>query len=220
MTTPTSTPRSASYGPWIALAITALVFAVALVLYPRMPETVPTHWNAWGEVDGTMPKHIGAFIGPGTCAFVLLLYVALPRLSGKGMELERFQGAYDAIMLALVGAMAVISITVSLAEVGYEMPTLPIVGCAIGVLFAVLGNFMGKVQRNAFVGIRTPWTLSNEEVWLRTHRLAGKLFVAGGVVMAVSSFFGPAIIVGVLLAVGLSFVPIVYSYVLHRRLEG
>jgi uncharacterized membrane protein len=95
----------------------------------------------------------------------------------------------------------------------------PVIGTTIGVVFVVIGNYMGKVQRNFFVGIRTPWTLANEEVWLRTHRLAGKLFVASGVVLAVSSFFGPGLLIGVAFALVASFVPVIYSYVLHRKLE-
>lgn len=221
MTSTTNTSRSSvgRPGPTLGLGLLALAFAVPTLLYGRMPEDVPSHWNAYGEMDGTIAKPIGPFVGAMACAFVYALYLALPRLSPKGFDLDRFRGAYDAIMVCLVGAMAVVSVAVSLAAAGVAVPMAPVIGVTIGIVFAVMGNYMGKVQRNFFVGIRTPWTLANEEVWLRTHRVAGKLFVASGVVLAVSSFFGPGLVVGVAFALVASFVPVVYSYVLHRKLE-
>lgn len=215
MTTTTNTRR----GPAIGLGLLALAFAVPALLYGQMPDDVPSHWNAYGEMDGTIAKPIGPFVGALACALVYALYLALPRLSPRGFDLDRFRGAYDAIMVSLVAAMAVVSIAVALASVGVALAMGPVIGVTIGVLFAVMGNYMGKVQRNYFVGIRTPWTLASEEVWLRTHRVAGKLFVASGVVLAVSSFFGPGLVVGVAFALVASFVPVVYSYVLHRKLE-
>jgi uncharacterized membrane protein len=221
MTSTTNTSRSVfgRPGPAIGLGLLALSFAVPALFYAHMPEDVPSHWNAYGEMDGTIAKPIGPFVGALACAFVYALYLALPRLSPRGFDLDRFRAAYDAIMVSLVAAMAVVSVAVSLAAAGVALPMAPVIGVTIGVVFAVMGNYMGKVQRNFFVGIRTPWTLANEEVWLRTHRVAGKLFVASGVVLAVSSFFGPGLVVGVAFALVASFVPVVYSYVLHRKLE-
>jgi uncharacterized membrane protein len=89
----------------------------------------------------------------------------------------------------------------------------------MGVLFVVMGNLLGKVTRNFFVGIRTPWTLANEEVWNRTHRLGGKLFVVAGLVVVAAAFTGVSMW-PVFIAIGLAgLIPIVYSYVLYRRLE-
>lgn len=214
------TPTAPSRGPWIGLAMLVVSLAVPAALYGRMPDDVPSHWNAYGEIDGTIAKPLGPFVSTLACAFVLALYVALPRMSPKGFDLDRFRGAYDAIMLTLVGTMAVVSVTVSLAAVGFAVPVGAIIGCSVGALFCVIGNYLGKVQRNFFVGIRTPWTLASEEVWLRTHRVAGKLFLGSGVVMAISSFFGAAIVIGVVAVLVASFVPVAYSYVLHRRLAA
>ncbi len=235
-------PSTRHRGPWIGLAMLAMAFAVPAALYGQMPDEVPSHWNAYGEVDDTIAKPLGPFVGALSGVLMLALYVALPRMSPKGFDLERFRGAYDAIMLALIGVMTIVSVTVSLAAAGFAMPVGAIIGCSVGALFCVIGNFMGKVQRNFFVGIRTPWTLDGfeaelrsressgeregapsqvgREVWLRTHRVAGKLFLASGIVMAVSSFFGPAIVIGVGAVLVAAFVPVAYSYVLHRRLAA
>jgi uncharacterized membrane protein len=237
-----STPVTPHRGPWIGLAMLAVALIVPMALYGRVPDDVPSHWNAYGEIDGTIEKPLGPFVSTLACAFVLALYVALPRMSPKGFDLDRFRGAYDAIMLALIGVMTIVSVTVSLSAAGFAMPVGAIIGCSVGALFCVIGNFLGKVQRNFFVGIRTPWTLDGfeaelrsressgeregapsqvgREVWLRTHRVAGKLFFGSGLVMAVSSFFGPALVIGVVAVLVASFVPVVYSYVLHRRLAA
>ncbi|MFN9813205.1 MAG: SdpI family protein [Deltaproteobacteria bacterium] len=210
---------SSTRGPWIALALVALALAVPAYLYDQMPDAVPSHWNAHGELDATIAKPLGPFVMAMACAAIAAIYVALPRLSPRGFDLERFRGAYDAIMLSMVGAMAAISVAVAFAGSGVALSVGPVIGVALGVVFAILGNFMGKVQRNFFVGIRTPWTLSSEEVWLRTHRLAGKLFVASGVALALSSLVG-ALSLGVAVTVGAALASVVYSYVLYRRLEA
>lgn len=213
-------PPSRAGGLALGVALLAVALAAPAFLYAQMPHEVPSHWNLYGEVDATIAKPLGPFVMATACAFVLVLYAVLPRISPQGFGLDRFRRAYDAIMLTLLAVLAVISVAVSLASAGYAIPIGPVIGTAVGALFAVIGNYLGKVQRNFFVGIRTPWTLANEEVWLRTHRLGGKLFVASGVVMAVASFFGPAMLVGVVAVLLASVVPVLYSYTLHRRLTS
>ena len=100
-------------------------------------------------------------------------------------------------------------------------PAHALVFASIGVLFAIVGTVLGRTKKNFWFGVRTPWTLANDEVWARTNRLAGKLFVAGGVVIVVASFLGNAAL-GALLSVSVlvAIVSIAYSYVLYRRIEG
>ena len=99
-------------------------------------------------------------------------------------------------------------------------PSQTAIFAGMGVLFIVIGNLLGKVTRNFFVGIRTPWTLASEEVWYRTHRLAGKLFVAAGLFMVVASLAGLRLW-PLFVSLGVAaLVPVVYSYVIYRRIEG
>jgi uncharacterized membrane protein len=90
----------------------------------------------------------------------------------------------------------------------------------VGLLFIVLGNYMGKVRKNFFIGIRTPWTLASDEVWSRTHRLGGRVFVLIGFFMFLNAFvrFPAQLLIWSIVVVAL--VPVVYSYVLYRKLEG
>jgi uncharacterized membrane protein len=90
----------------------------------------------------------------------------------------------------------------------------------VGLLLVILGNFMGKLTRNFFIGIRTPWTIASEEVWLRTHRLGGKLFVVAGLVLFFSSLLGGGWIPAAVAIGAAALISVVYSYLLYRRIEG
>ncbi|MEL7298668.1 MAG: SdpI family protein, partial [Pseudomonadota bacterium] len=90
----------------------------------------------------------------------------------------------------------------------------------VGLLFVVLGNYMGKLRKNFFIGIRTPWTLASDEVWARTHRLGGYLFVAAGIGLMLSAFIGMNAWLITTLALGAGLIPVAYSFLLYRKIEG
>ncbi|HVY48792.1 MAG TPA: SdpI family protein [Minicystis sp.] len=203
-----------------ALLFVVLSFAVVLALYGKMPDPVPTHWNARGEVDGWMAKPWGALLTPLVSAGVTALLVALPRLAPKETSLDRFARVYGVIVAAIAAFLLLVTSLTSLYAVGVHVAMTNAICAGAGALFAVLGNFFGKVTRNFFVGIRTPWTLSNDEVWLRTHRLGGKLFVGAGLVTVAASLLGhglAALLAGAAIA---AIVPAAYSYVVYRRIVG
>jgi uncharacterized membrane protein len=195
-------------------------FAVVLALYPRMPAVVPTHWDAHGRVNGSMPKQWGAFIGPLVGLGMVALLSVLPRISPDQFSMERFARVWTTIVTGLAAFIFVVTVAITLAGAGLPVDVARIIAFAIGGLFALLGNFMGKLTPNFFAGIRTPWTLSNDEVWLRTHRLGGRLFFGAGLAAAVGAVVSPeaglaAILTGAVVA---GVVPVVYSYLLHRKL--
>ena len=201
---------------WLALVVVA--FAVPSFLYPSMPEQVPSHWSIEGVADGFTPKPWGPFISTCAVLAIALVYVAIPRLSPKGFQIESFRSSYDAMMLTLAAAMCVVSVSVAFASAGYDMPVGRIVGVSVGLAIAVLGNLMGKVRKNFFVGIRTPWTLADDEVWLRTHRVAGVLFTCAGLLMACTAFTHVFVMVGIFAVLAAAIVPVLYSYVCYRQL--
>lgn len=201
------------------LLVAGAFFAVT-VLYASLPDPMPTHWNAAGQVNGWMPKFWGAYLLPLLMAGMWLLFLVLPKISPRGFEMEPFLRAWGVLKVTILALMATIGgLVLRAAQHGGEMSQTPIF-VALGILFAVIGNLLGKVTRNFFVGIRTPWTLASEEVWLRTHRLAGKLFVAAGLLMAASALVGLPLWSFIGLLVVASLVPVVYSYVIYRRIEG
>ncbi len=204
----------------VGLLMVVAGFVLVAVQYPSLPDPMPTHWNAAGHVDGWMPKFWGSYVFPITMAVLWLVFLVLPRISPRGFEMEPFLRAWGVLKVTVLGLVLYIGTLVLRASrhSGELSQTGVIVG--LGILFIVIGNLLGKVTRNFFVGIRTPWTLASEEVWLRTHRLAGKLFVVAGLIVAASSWMGLRVwpvFICILLA---ALIPVVYSYVLYRRLEG
>jgi uncharacterized membrane protein len=204
---------------YLSLGLVVLAFALVAAVYDRLPEHVPSHWNAGGAVDATMAKPWGPFMLPLTMAGVFVLLLVLPRISPRGYDMEPFRRAYAVIQLAIIGFLFALSVVVLLAGLGWVVPMNRLVAVAIGALLVIIGNFMGKVTTNFFVGVRTPWTLADPEVWMRTHRFAGKVIVVAGLAFAVAGLLGTdlrVLTVGVIVA---ALVPAIYSYVIYYRLE-
>lgn len=204
----------------ISIVIILLSAAASAYYYPALADQVPTHWNASGEVDGYSGKLTGALIGPlGALGTMLLLWV-IPLISPKGFKTSEFQPVVNIFQVTLVAFMAAVGGMILSAGLGKEVSMERLLPAGIGLLFIVTGNYMGKVRKNFFIGIRTPWTLASDEVWARTHRLGGYLFVFAGVGMIAVGFYLPSAIVIVTLSLIASFVPIIYSYFLYRQIEG
>lgn len=205
-------------GELLNLGLVGLAFATAGALYRHLPATVPVHWNARGQANGFAPRAWGAFLMPVVMAAVYLLLTAVPRISPRGFGVERFARVYRIFRTAILAFLLLTSVLVSWAGTGAKVPIDWAVYLGVGLLFVVLGNFLGKVTKNFFVGIRTPWTLASNEVWLRTHRLAGKLSVLAGLGLIVCGLLGVggpfASLAAVVLMGG---IPAVYSYLLYRR---
>jgi uncharacterized membrane protein len=204
----------------LSLAYVIVSFALAAGLYGRLPDQIPTHWNARGVVDGFSPKPWGPFVLPLVMLGVYLLLLVIPRISPSGFRVERFMKVFEIIQATLLGFLFLVTALVLLAGTGMPVPMDRAIHAGTGVLFIVLGNFMGKVTKNFFVGIRTPWTLANDEVWLRTHRLGGRFFVLAGLVLLLSGLLGGGVaplLAAVTIAGGL---PVVYSYIIYRRIQG
>jgi uncharacterized membrane protein len=203
----------------LSLGLVVLAFALVAAVYGRLPQHVPTHWNASGAVDGTMAKPWGPFMLPLTMAGVFVLLLVLPHISPRGYEMEPFRRAYGVMQLGILSFLLAVSVLVLLADLGWAVPMSRLMPLGVGALLIIIGNFMGKVTTNFFVGIRTPWTLADPEVWLRTHRFAGKVIVFAGLIYAIAGVLGADLrflSAGLLLAV---LAPAVHSYLIYHRLE-
>jgi len=202
-----------------AAAVIAACLAGILVAYPKLPAVIPTHWNAHGQIDGWGPKWTLLAFGPGAMLLTVALFAALPWLSPKKFEVDSFRATYLYIMIVLVALFAYIQILMLLAGLNVALDTGRAVIGGVSLLIALLGNVLGKVRRNFYVGIRTPWTLASERVWNATHRFGAKTFFAGGLlglfaVLVRAPFWVP---VGCFLVGAL--VPVVYSLVVYKQLE-
>ena len=204
----------------LCLIFIAITVAVAAYLYPSLPDQIPTHWNSKGEVDDYTPKPWGVMIMPLVAVFVFVIMKLIPVISPKGFRTDQFRGVVNIFTVALVGFMSGVALLVLLAASGRNVHINEMIFAGIGLLFIVLGNYLGKVRKNFFIGIRTPWTLASDEVWNRTHRLGGWIFVLIGFFMFLNAFiqFPEGWLIGSIVVVAL--IPIVYSYVLYRKIEG
>lgn len=205
----------------IALIPVAVSAALAWYFYPQLPDPVPTHWNAAGEIDGWTPKPMGVWLWPLIDAGLWVLMLVLPVISPRGFRLDEARRAYDIVWLVLLSFMLAIQGLAYLGAMGRGPGMTVSVNLLLGVLFIVLGNYLGKFPKNFFVGIRTPWTLASEQVWYRTHRLAGWTFSAAGVVLVALAFLAPEkweFVAGTVAIAAL--VPVAYSLLLYRRLHG
>jgi len=203
----------------IAMSLIVATLVATLVAYPHLPASVATHWGMDDQPNGYSPKWALFLMGPGFMAAMLLLMRSLPWLSPKHFEVAAFRSTYLQIMLMLICMFAYIYAVILWANLGHGLNVGRAIVGAVCLLFALMGNVMGKIRRNFYIGVRTPWALANERVWNATHRLAAKTFVAGGIAGLVLTSMGidgwPTITV--LLAGAL--VPAVYSLVSYKKLE-
>ena len=208
------------YADLLSYVFIGATIALAVVLYPDLPERVPTHWNAAGDVDGYATRFWGVAILPAAAIFVLLLMKIIPAISPKGFRTERFSDVVNIFQVTLVGFFSAVAILVLLEARGLDVHINQMIYIGVGLLFFILGRNLGKVRKNFFLGIRTPWTLASDEVWDRTHRLGGWLFMLSGLVMIAAAFV--QLRTGWLIAVILvmALFPVFWSYILYRRIEG
>lgn len=201
---------------WILLIVSLLA---TILVYSQLPQQIPRHWNYNGQVDGMWNKS-GVFFTALLPFALYLLFLALPKIDPKKENYEKFRKPYALITLIIVLFMVLIHWVTIFAAFGWIKDVGMLVKLFVGLLFILLGNVMPKFSFNYFVGIRTPWTLANEDVWRRTHRVGGMAFVALGVLTVVLAFFqGLANVlvftVGTLALVIFGFV---YSYVIYKKI--
>ncbi len=202
-----------------ALAIILLSLALSLWAYPQLPLRVASHWNFWGQVDGWMSRDFHTIFFPILLLVMYVAFLIMPSLDPKKERYIEFAGAYrmmrDAIMFVLLGVYA----TATFYNLNYNLNVGAIVAGSIGLLMIILGNYFGKLKRNWFIGLRTPWTLSSENVWNKTHRLGSRLFIIWGLLVAVAPWlnFSAAMIIllGGIVAIMASVN--IYSYLLFRK---
>lgn len=205
-----------------ALAVIAMLASgTAVALNSPADLQLPMHWGLDGRADRMGDKWPALLAPGGMTALVSLLFYFLPNLEPRGRNLERSQGLYLWGWAAVLIMCASIQLVVLSAALGWDLRVIHVVVGASGIGFAMIGNQLGKSRRMYMIGIRTPWTLASEEVWIRTHRLGGKLMVAGGVVLFIAALLPlPSGLLGMMLVGVIAVaagIPIVYSYFDWRR---
>ena len=210
---------------WLQLLILAVPFCVVALLWDKIPARIPIHWNIHGQIDGYSGKAFGTLFMPALNIFIAALLAAIPFLDPKIKKYdEETRGNSIRVIknLRLVATLfnACFALAILAFALHYRFDMNRFIFGAMGLLFILLGNFMGKLRPNYFAGIRTPWTLESKTVWTKTHRLAGRVMVTGGICMLFASFLLPsqqAFLLCILpLILVIVLIPTVYSYICYR----
>jgi uncharacterized membrane protein len=214
-----------SRGYWVAaVGLVLLAAGVSVWLYPSLPERIPTHWNIKGQVDGYGGKHWALFLMPAFMVGMLVLFYFLPALSPKQFEVDAFRPTYLLIMVIVTALFAYLHLVTLYAVWKTAMQKeqfdlgRPLVA-GIFLMFALLGNVLGKVRKNFYIGVRVPWTLASDRVWNDTHRVAAWIMVASGLFGFIIVLIGVPIVYAIVLLIASSFIPIIYSFVHYKGLE-
>lgn len=165
----------------IILIIIFLSFFLALFFYPFFPEKVAFHWNIKGEVDGYISKFWGLFLMPFLSLFLFLLFLLIPKIDPLKENIERFRKYFDNFILILILFLFYLYLLTLFWNLGKRFNMVQFLVPAFAFLFFYCGILLENAKKNWFVGIRTPWTLSSDIVWEKTHKLGGKLFKASAI---------------------------------------
>ncbi|HEV2017709.1 MAG TPA: SdpI family protein [Gemmatimonadaceae bacterium] len=211
---------------WIPLVIVAAAFIASAVVYPRLPERIPTHWELSAHPSGYLPtpngwsdRMWGAWALPIFLLGMWALVKILPKIDPRGSNYAKFGGAFEGIIVSIMLFMLGMHIIILRAALGYPVAMQRVVPVGVGVLLIVIGNLLPRARPNWFVGIRTPWTLSSDRVWEKTHRVGGQVFVAGGILIVLAALamqqWAHVVLITVVLVCTATV--LIYSYVEWKR---
>ncbi|MFH1063667.1 MAG: SdpI family protein [Candidatus Woesearchaeota archaeon] len=202
---------------------TLLVLAVLLSIffYPYLPAQMATHWDVHDNANGYMSKFWGAFLMPIVMIVLTAMFMLIPKIDPLKKNIDKFRDEFEDFIAILLFFFLVLHLQVLLWNYGIRINPSSIVPFAVGMLFYFIGTLLQKAKRNWFIGIRTPWTLSSDAVWDKTHKLGAILFrIAGILAIAGSAFRGDAamwfVMVPILSAV---LICIIFSYIEFHKLE-
>ena len=209
-----------------AINLTILLTVLAMLAfgawaYPRLPEQTPSHWNAQGAVDDTLPRLWAVLLMPLMTLGIGYLLVYIPAIDPLGKNVESFRWVYHGFIAGFCVYMAYIHVLTLLAGLGVAFNMTLMLLPAMGLLFIGIGSLLEHARPSWFIGIRTPWTLSSEAVWLETHRVGAWVFRVAGALCVLAAFLPPILSIGVILValLGAALGTVVYSYFVYRRLN-
>jgi uncharacterized membrane protein len=204
----------------IALLLIIASFIIGIYFYSQMPELVASHWNEKGEVDGYMPKFWGIFLIPIISITIFILLILLPKMDPLKKNIDTFKNYYDSFILVVFIFLFYIYALTIIWNLGFQIPMGTALTPAFAFIFYYAGILISKAKRNYFIGIRTPWTLDNDYVWNKTHKLGATLFKISGIIALTGIIFpnysfwfilAPIIIFSIILTI--------YSYIIFKELK-
>ena len=195
-----------------SILLTVVSLLLSLTVFSSLPEQIPAHWNVHGTVDRFAPK-LTVFIFPGIIFLITILFQFMRRTDPNSDNYDKFQREYHRYTFVIGLVFFAVQIMTIAAAFRMDFNVNLIFCLGIGSLFIFIGNLLPKTKHNYFIGIRTPWTLADEQNWFRTHRLAGKIWVLGGLIVALTALAPESFQVPVFLTILAVMVvtPFVYS---------
>lgn len=206
---------------WPFLMLLFLSLIAAMIVYPKMPDQVPIHWNVNGEIDDYGSREFGTFFLPVLNIIMYVLFLVLPKIDPKRENYRKFNSSYLLIRYSLHLFFILLFGLTAAVSLGYPVNIGKWVAAGVAVLFIVMGNIMGRVRHNYFVGFKFPWTLANEEVWKRTHQFGAKAMVSGGIASLIGLIFTNGSMSFIILMAGIISPMILttgYSYLIYKRI--
>jgi uncharacterized membrane protein len=204
----------------VSAILTIIALAYSAYMATKLPAIVPTHWDAAGKVNQYGSKWISLLVMPGSMVFTALLAIGLPAISPEKFKIDSFRNTYNYIMVLVIGMMTVLHIVILEATLNGSFPLERVMAAVLFAFFALMGNVLGKVRRNFWMGIRTPWTLADERVWDQTHRMAARIWTIGGALGVILALIGVTSGIWLTYLMAIALWPAIMSYVIYRRIGG
>lgn len=207
---------------WFGFVIALLTLAATWWVWDQLPPRMATHWDAFGHVNGYSSRAFAGFFAPVMITGLTILFQALPALDPRRENYAKFSGTYWVIANAVMLFIGVVHVMLLINGLGHPIAMTHVIPLGLGILFIALGNVLPRVEPNWFVGIRTPWTLSSDTVWRKTHRTGGWVFFLAGCAVLVEGMIPlgnqwPLMALTIAAAV---LTPVIQSYVLWKGEQG
>ena len=204
---------------WLPALFIVASCAFSIAVFSRLPASVPVHWGVSGEPNRYGSRLEAAFLMPAIMLVLFGVLVWYPSRDPRAANIAKFRGAYDTVIAATLAFMAGVHVIALGTSLGWQIPLNTVILAGVGVLFVLVGNLLPRARSNFIFGIRTPWTLSSDTVWTRSHRLGGYLMVGAGLLTIGAAFLAPPlnVLIAVVSLIAAGLIPVVYSYVLWSR---
>ena len=205
----------------LPIVLIVFAFSFGLLMYPKLPDQIPSHWNIEGEIDNWSAKNFAVFFFPALTLFVYLLMTFIPLIDPFRKNYLKFSRPYFWFRFLFVTFLISLYLYTLGAAFGAELKINYFIIPALAVFYILLGLFMPKIKRNYFVGIRTPWTIHSEQVWDETHRFAGRAFIIAGIASLIGLFLPEySFVIFIIAIMSAVIMSATYSYFVFRRMGG
>jgi len=205
----------------VPIIVIFLSICVSFFFFPSLPESMASHWGINGNVDGYSSRLFNVIFFPFLQIFLFLLLYFVPRIDPKRKNILKFEGKFHLFVYSILIFMLLLQIYVYLWNTGVQIPVEIVMPVLMGILFFIVGEMVKDAKQNYTIGIKTPWTLSSERVWDKTHRLGGRLFKICGILSILSVFFSSYAFITVIGTVILTTIYLfIYSYLEYRKEVG